>query len=465
MKIKTRFAPSPTGSLHLGGARTAIFNWLFARHHNGEFVLRIEDTDRTRSTEESLNEIIESLEWLGISWDETPVKQSDRIDIYRNYAEKLLKTGKAYKCYMTAEELEEKRKEARDKGEYFQYKREWSREDQNLDKPFAIRLATPKEGNINIADLLRGNISFDTKEIEDFIILKADGFPTYNFAVAIDDALMEISHVIRGDDHLINTPRQKLIYDALDLKMPETAHVSMIFGEDKTKLSKRHGAVSVKAYRDMGYLPEAMVNYLARLGWSYGDQEIFSREELIEKFTLKNVGKSPAIFNPEKLLWVNSHYIKNKPSEELADLLIPIYSEKGIDVESGSRLTMIVDQLKQRSKKLTDFVDQSVYFFTDDFEYQKKDFDKFLTPDNVEVLQNVKEKLAALEQFDHDSIHKAFGEVMNDTGLKLGKIAQPVRVALTGGTSSPGIFDVIEILGRETSIERLEKAVELIGKQ
>lgn len=463
MKIKTRFAPSPTGSLHLGGARTAIFNWLFARHHGGEFVLRIEDTDRTRSTEESLNEIMDSLDWLGINWDGTPVKQSDRIDIYRKYAEQLLESGRAYKCYMTAKELEEKRKEAREKGEYFQYKREWSREDEDLDRPYAIRLATPKEGNINVTDLLRGNISFDLKEIEDFIILKADGFPTYNFAVAIDDAQMEISHVIRGDDHLINTPRQKLIYDALNLNMPEIAHVSMIFGEDKTKLSKRHGAVSVKAYRDMGYLPEAMVNYLARLGWSYGDQEIFSRDELIEKFTLKNVGKSPAVFNPEKLLWVNSHYIKNKPAEELAELLIPLYRDRGFEVERGERLTMIVEQLKQRSKKLTDFVDQSVYFFTDDFEYRKKDVDKFLTAENIEVLQKVREKLSALDRFDHDSIHGAFGEVMDDTGLKLGKIAQPTRVALTGGTSSPGIFDVVEILGKQTTLKRLQKAIELIG--
>lgn len=462
MKIKTRFAPSPTGSLHLGGARTAIFNWLFSRHNDGVFVLRIEDTDRARSTQESLDEITDSLKWLGIEWDESPLKQSERIDIYKSYAETLLREGKAYKCFMTAGQLEEKRKEAREKGQYFQYKREWSREDSDPDKPYAIRLVTPGSGNIEIADLLRGTVNFDAREIEDFIILKADGYPTYNFAVAVDDALSGISHVIRGDDHLINTPRQKLIYDALGFKMPEIAHVSMIFGEDKIKLSKRHGAVSVKAYRDMGYLPEAMVNYLARLGWSHGDQEIFSRQELIEKFTLKNVGKSPAIFNPEKLLWVNSHYIKNKPSDELARLLIPFYRDRGFEVEPDERFIKIVENLKQRSKTLTEFVDQSVYFFTDDFSYNEKDSEKFLTSDNTDVLQNVHDRLERIEQFEHDNIHDAFKDVMDETGLKLGKIAQPVRVALTGGTSSPGIFDVVEILGKERTLSRLEKSIKKI---
>lgn len=462
MEIKTRFAPSPTGSLHLGGARTAVFNWLFARHHNGSFVLRIEDTDRARSTQESLEEILDSLKWLGLEWDDKPVKQSERLGIYRDHAFRLLESGKAYRCYMTAEELEQKRKEARERGEYFQYKREWSRENSNSGEPYAIRLATPETGDIKFNDILRGIVSFDAAEIDDFIILRADGFPTYNFAVAIDDALMKISHVIRGDDHLINTPRQKLIYDSLGYDMPETAHVSMIFGEDKTKLSKRHGAVSVNAYRDKGYLPEAMVNYLARLGWSHGDQEIFSREELIEKFTLKNVGKSPAVFNPEKLLWVNSHHIKNKDTRELADILIPFYRKYGYDVEADDRFLKIVEQLKNRSKTLKDFVEQSDYFFNNNFEYSRKDFEKFLTPDNAGMLQAVHDRLDSLSSFDHDSIHNAFGEVMNDTGLKLGKIAQPVRVALTGGTSSPGIFDVVEILGKEETLKRLRKAIELI---
>ena len=331
MSVKTRFAPSPTGSLHLGGARTAIFNWLFARHHGGEFVLRIEDTDQARSTEDSLNEIYDSMKWLGLDWDGTPIKQSERLELYKEYANKMLDSGKAYKCYVTPEELAEKRKEAQEKGEFFQYKREWANENAGPDKPYSIRILTPDTGEIEVHDILRGKISFNAKEIDDFVILRMDGFSTYNFAVVIDDALMELTHIIRGDDHLINTPKQRLIYDALGLNIPKFAHVSMIHGADKTKLSKRHGATSVEAYRNDGYLPEAMINYLTRLGWSHGDEEIFSKEELIEKFTLDNVGKSPAVFNPEKLQWLNAHYIKEKPAKEIAQLILPLMNKNGFN--------------------------------------------------------------------------------------------------------------------------------------
>ena len=466
MEIRTRFAPSPTGSLHLGGARTAIFNWLFSRHNNGEFVLRIEDTDRARSTEESLNEIYDSLKWLGINWDGEPVKQSDRLDIYREYANKLIRSGKAYKCFLTPEELEEKRRQAQEQGKHFRYKREWAGESSpEAGKPYTVRLVTPEQGTILVNDLLRGSINFDPEEIEDFIILKTDGYPTYNFAAAVDDALMEITHIIRGDDHLINTPRQMLIYDSLGLNMPQVAHVSMIFGEDKTKLSKRHGAVSVSAYRKMGYLPEAMINYLARLGWSYGDQEIFTKDELIDKFTLKNVGKSPAVFNPEKLSWLNSHYIKNKPDSELAELLIPLYRENGIDIKDQPRFLMIVEQLKQRSKTLNEFVEQSGYFFTDEFEFNEKDRDKFLNHETLNVLILLRNELSGLKSFTHDEIHECFKSVMEKTGLKLGKIAQPARVALTGGTVSPGIFDVIEILGKESTIKRIDRAIGMLSDE
>jgi glutamyl-tRNA synthetase len=462
MSVKTRFAPSPTGSLHLGGARTAIFNWLFARHHGGKFVLRIEDTDQARSTEESLNEIYTSMKWLGLDWDNTPIKQSERFEIYREYANKMLDSGKAYKCYVTPDQLAEKRKEARDKGEFFQYKRKWANENAGPDKPYSIRILTTDTGEIEVHDILRGKINFDTKEIDDFIILRMDGFATYNFAVVIDDALMELTHIIRGDDHLINTPKQQLIYDALGLNIPKFAHVSMIHGADKTKLSKRHGATSVGAYRDDGYLPEAMINYLTRLGWSFGDEEIFSKEELIEKFTLDNVGKSPAVFNPEKLLWLNAHYIKEKPANEIAQLILPLMKENGLNAEIDNKLLKIIDQLSERSKTLNDFVSQSYYFYNDNIEYEEKARNKFLTEDTKPVLQALMEKLGALENFTYDNIQAALEHVVEELDLKFGKIAQPLRVALTGGTVSPGIGEVIEILGKEKVISRIQKAIDSI---
>ena len=462
MSVKTRFAPSPTGSLHLGGARTAIFNWLFARHHGGEFVLRIEDTDQARSTEDSLNEIYDSMKWLGLDWDGTPIKQSERLELYKEYANKMLDSGKAYKCYVTPDELAEKRKEAQEKGEFFQYKREWANENAGPDKPYSIRILTPDTGEIEVHDILRGKISFNAKEIDDFVILRMDGFSTYNFAVVIDDALMELTHIIRGDDHLTNTPKQRLIYDALGLNIPKFAHVSMIHGADKTKLSKRHGATSVEAYRDDGYLPEAMINYLTRLGWSYGDEEIFSKEELIEKFTLDNVGKSPAVFNPEKLQWLNAHYIKEKPAKEIARLILPLMNKNGFNAEYDNKLLMIIEQLRERSKTLNDFVSQSSYFYNEVTEYEEKAKNKFLTEDTKPILKALMEKLGSVENFTYDNIQKALEEVVVELDLKFGKIAQPMRVALTGGTVSPGIGEVVEILGKEKVISRIQKAIDFI---
>ena len=462
MSVRTRFAPSPTGSLHLGGARTAIFNWLFARHHGGEFVLRIEDTDQARSTEQSLNEIYDSMKWLGLDWDGTPIKQSERLEIYQEYANKMLDSGKAYKCYVTPEQLAEKRKEAQEKGEFFQYKREWAEENAGPGKPYSIRILTPDTGEIEIHDLLRGNINFDTREIDDFIILRMDGFATYNFAVVIDDAQMELTHVIRGDDHLINTPKQKLIYDALGFKLPEFAHVSMIHGADKTKLSKRHGATSVDAYRKDGYLPEAMINYLTRLGWSYGDEEIFSKDELVEKFTLDNVGKSPAVFNPEKLLWLNAHYIKEKPAVDLAELVLPLMNENGFNAENDEKLHKIIDLLRERSKTLNDFVAQSAYFYNDVNEYDEKAKNKFLNEDTKPVLEALSAKLGSIEDFKYENIQSSLENVVEELNTKFGKIAQPMRVALTGGTVSPGIGEVIEILGKDVVLDRIRKAVESI---
>jgi len=465
MTVRTRFAPSPTGSLHIGGARTAIFNWLFAKHAGGEFILRIEDTDRTRSTEESIQEITQAMEWLGLDWDEGPFRQSDRLDIYQKLANELLESGKAYKCYVTPEELEEKRKEAQNRGEVLRYKREWAKVNEGVDNPYAIRLQTPDEGTIEVQDLLRGTVTFDAKEVDDFIILKRDGFPTYNFAVVVDDATMKITHVIRGDDHLINTPRQVLIYNALSYEIPKIAHVSMILGSDNKRLSKRHGATSVVAYKDRGYLPEAIINFLSRLGWSYGDQEIFSKTELIEKFTLDNVGKSAAVFNEEKLDWLNGWYIRNKPPQEIAQLVIPILKEKGLEVELDEKLIKIIKELSQRAKTLLDITNTINYFYTEEIEYEEKAKNKFLKAENKPVLQDLVDKLSNLSNFNMDETHKVFDRVMEERELKLGKIAQPVRVALTGGTVSPGIFEVMDILGKDEVLKRLNAAIYVIPNE
>lgn len=463
MTVRTRFAPSPTGSLHIGGARTAIFNWLYARHAGGSFVLRIEDTDQTRSTQESIDEILDAMEWLGLDCDEGPFRQSERLDIYIEHAEKLLESGSAYKCYVTPEELDLKRKKAQEKGGVFRYDRKWAGENAGPDKPYAIRLLTPDEGTIEVEDELRGKISFDASEVDDFVILKMDGYPTYHFAVVVDDSLMNITHIIRGDDHLINTPRQKLIYEALSLDMPHMAHVSMILGSDGKRLSKRHGATSVTEYREQGYLPEAVLNYLVRLGWSYGDQEIFTMQELIEKFTLGNVGKSAAVFNPEKLEWLNSHYLRTKPPEEIAELLVPLLLERGIQTEVDEKLIKIVGELTQRAKTLNDIADSLGYFYTDNIIFEEKADNKFLKPEILPVLEDITGGLASLEDFTIDSMKEVFERVMGERELKLGKIAQPVRVALTGGTVSPGIFEVMDILGKDEVLKRLNKALSHIA--
>ncbi len=464
MTVRTRFAPSPTGSLHIGGARTAIFNWLFARHYGGTFVLRIEDTDRERSTEESIGEIIAGMTWLGLDWDEGPFRQSDRLGVYKSLAERLIESGDAYRCYVSAEELEAKRKEAQEKGEVFRYRREWADKNAAPGKPYAVRLRTPDEGTIEVTDLLRGVVSFDAADIDDFVILKTDGFPTYNFAVVADDSEMNITHVIRGDDHLTNTPRQALIYKALSLDMPKMAHVSMILGPDGKRLSKRHGDTSVIAYKDEGYLPDALVNYLTRLGWSFGDQEIFTREELVEKFTLDNVGKSAAVFNMEKLDWLNGWYIRNRPAGEIAALVLPMLKERGIDAALDTKLEMIVKELGQRAKTLLDIVNSIGYFYAEEITFDEKAAEKFLTPETGAVLKDLSERIASGE-FTSDGLHADFEKIMEERGIKMGAIAQPVRVALTGGTVSPGIFEVMEILGKEEVLKRLGRAVDHISEK
>ena len=461
MTVRTRFAPSPTGYLHIGGARTALFNYLFAKKHGGKFILRVEDTDVLRSTEESVKAILDGLRWLGLDWDEGPYYQSKRFDLYREHAQKLLDSGRAYRCWCTPEELEERRKKALQEGRPPKYDGRCRFRTDTPEGPSAVRFKVDA-GRTVVDDRIRGKVAFDHEQIEDFVVLRSDGTPTYNLCVVVDDATMEISHVIRGDDHLNNTPKQILLYEALGYSLPEFAHLPMILGPDRTRLSKRHGATSVTAYREMGYLPHALVNYLARLGWSYGDEEIFSKEELIEKFSLENVGRSPGVFNPEKLLWLNQHYIKETPDEELARLLVPHLKSLGVDASSDSRLVKIVATLKERSRTLKEMAEAGLFYFVEEVEYDPKAARKFLTPERLGVLEELIEMLEKLKRFSEKEIEGVFRTLMEKRGLKLGHMAQPVRVALSGRSVSPGIFETMEAMGRDMTIKRLKRAVEFI---
>lgn len=465
--IRVRFAPSPTGHLHIGGARTALFNWLFARHNNGKFILRIEDTDRSRSTEEYINSIIEGMKWLKLEWDEGPFRQTDRFDIYRSYADKLVKEGKAYYCYCQPEELEKRRKEAMARGETLKYDGRC----RNLKEPVqgqspAVRFRMPQEGVVSVSDLIKGAVVFENAQLDDLIIIRSDGTPTYNFTVVVDDVDMNITHVIRGDDHLNNTPKQIHIYNALGYKAPFFAHLPMILGSDKTRLSKRHGATSVLAYKEMGYLPDALVNYLVRLGWSHGDQEIFTRGELIQYFSFENVGKSSAVFNPEKLLWINSQYIINSKPELLAELVMPFLVKEKIlhegQIVDKEWLSKAIITLKERSKTLVELAESLRYYIVIDVEYIPKAREKYLTEKTLSILIEVVEELNKLEKFTAPEIEKVFAFLVEKHGIKLGSIAQPVRVAVTGKTESPGIFEVLEILGKEKTLKRIDKAIKTI---
>jgi glutamyl-tRNA synthetase len=475
--VRVRFAPSPTGALHIGGVRTALFNWLYARHHKGVFILRIEDTDQARSTDASIRVIIDGMKWLGMDWDEGPsvmpdgsvtgYRQTERMDIYREYADRLLKQGKAYHCYCSPDELDHRRKEALAAGKPPKYDRKCM----DLKEPVAgrtpvLRFHSTDEGTTIVRDMIRGAVSFENRQLDDLIIMRSDGFPTYNFAVVVDDVTMKITHVVRGDDHLNNTPRQIQIYRALGFEPPEFAHLPMILGSDKTKLSKRHGATAVTEYKDLGYLPEALVNYLARLGWSSGDQEVFSTQELIEKFTFESVGKAAAVFNPEKLLWLNHHYIQQADPARLSSLVLELL-RKDAAVEEGREpdaawMQKLVKILTERSHTLVEMKTSALPFVQDSIVMDEKAKAKHLTAEIKPLLSELAEKLKTLEPFIHDSLEKVFNDIVTAKGLKLGKLAQPVRVALTGGTVSPGIFDVIEVMGREKVVKRIEDAVSSI---
>ena len=458
-ELRVRFAPSPTGYLHVGGARTALFNWLLARKQGGTFILRIEDTDVERSTKESVDAILQGMQWLGLEWDEGPFYQSDSFGLYKEYVQKLLDNGKAYRCYCTSEELDKKRELAMQEGRKPKYDGACRERNDNPEgAPYVVRFRAPQGGEVAFDDLIKGRIAFPAEELDDLIIQRTDGTPTYNFCVVIDDASMRITTVIRGDDHVNNTPRQIQLYQALGFPVPQFAHVPMILGSDKARLSKRHGATSVIAYRDMGFLPEALMNYLVRLGWSHGDDEIFSREEMIQKFDINNVGRSASVFNTEKLLWLNAHYIKNGDTERLADLLLPHLSKREVTTLGGPDLMAVVKTLQERAQTLEEMAERAVFYYNAPQGYDEAALAKFEKGHLQAVFEAVAEKLAISTVVDAAGYDTLFKEICAENGWKMPQVGQPVRIALSGGTQAPGIGEIVHVLGSEESIRRIKGA-------
>lgn len=460
--IVTRFPPSPTGYLHIGGARTALFNWLYARKTKGRFVLRIEDTDAARSTSQSVDAILESLTWLGIDWDEGPYFQTQRYSIYNDYIEKLVESGHAYHCACTPEEVDRMREEAKAKGQKPMYNGKCRNLNLTGGDHTVVRLKTPDTGVTVVEDIVKGPTAFQNSEIDDFIIRRGDGSAMYNLAVVIDDITMGINTIIRGDDHLINTPKQMLIYAALGADMPVFGHVPMVLGSDKARLSKRHGAMSVGEYKKMGFLPDAMINYLVRLGWSHGDQEFFERDDLIQKFDLEHLGRSASMFDTDKLMALNAKHIQKKTPEELAGPLVFHLKELGIDAKNDAFTQGVVQTLQPRSKTLVEMAQGAAFYYHEEVEWDPAAADKFLTPDVLSVLELSAERIEALDPYTQEALEAAFTLILEETGLKFGKIAQPLRVAVTGTTVSPGIFEMLLALGKEKTLKRIKKAVRFI---
>lgn len=460
--VRVRFAPSPTGYLHIGGARTALFNWLFARRTSGVFILRIEDTDRTRSTDEYIEAIMEGMTWLKLDWEEGPYRQTDRFATYREYADRLIAEGKAYYCTCSPEELEERRQQAMLANETPAYDGRCRERLTRPAEPAAVRFRMPREGLTVLNDMIKGEITFENSVLEDMVIVRSDGTPTYNFVVVVDDIDMRITHVIRGDDHVNNTPKQIHIYHAFGWSVPQFAHLPMILGADKARLSKRHGATSVTAYRDMGYLPDALVNYLVRLGWSHGDQEVFTREELIACFSLDSVGSSASVFNPEKLLWLNTQYIINSTPEALAEAVLPFLIKEGTIVDASAVdmtwLGKAAYTLRERSRTLIEMAEQLKYYIADTVAIDPKAQEKHLKPDSLRLLAEVRSLIESASDASAATLEPLVHALVADKGIKLGAVAQPLRVALTGGTASPGIFEVIEIMGKDLVLKRLKDA-------
>ena len=464
MTIRTRFAPSPTGFLHIGGARTALFSWLHARKHGGKFVLRIEDTDLERSTAESVNAILEGMTWLGLDYDEGPFYQTERFDHYRAVIQRLMDTGHAYRCYCSKERLEKLRAEQlarKEKPRYDGHCRNGATPP-SPDAPYVIRFRNPLEGQVVVDDLIRGRVVFNNSELDDLIIQRSDGSPTYNLTVVVDDTDMAITQVIRGDDHLNNTPRQMNIMRALGYEPPRFAHVPMILGEDGKRLSKRHGAVSVMQYRDEGYLPEALLNYLVRLGWSHGDQEVFSLDEMVEMFDIGAVNNSASTFNPGKLLWLNQHYLKNGEPSHVARHLSVHLGRLGIDPAPAPELADVVIAQRERAKTLVEMAQNSAFFYRDFEDYDEKAARKNLTADAAEGLERLAKALESLSEWTQEAIHQVVVDTAEGLGVKMGKVAQPLRVALAGGPVSPPIDVTVQLVGRERTLKRIAKALDYI---
>lgn len=464
--IRTRFAPSPTGELHIGGARTALFCWLFAKSTGGQFILRIEDTDRERSTQESVDAILDSMAWLGLDYDEGPFYQSKRMDRYQEVIEQLLQSNQAYRCTCSSERLNKLREDQRAAGEKPRY--DGCCREKNISAtqtPHVIRFKNPASGNVTFEDAIRGTISVANSELDDLIIARSDGSPTYNLTVVVDDWDMNITHVIRGDDHINNTPRQINLLQALNAELPIYAHVPMILGADGKRLSKRHAATGVLAYRDQGILPQALLNYLVRLGWSHGDQEIFSTTEMIELFGFNAINRAPATFDPNKLLWCNQQYLVSTPTNEIATQLKPLLAKNGINNTDHPALDQVITELAPRSKTLLELAQQAAYFYQAPNSYAEKAATKHLTDKTLPVLLAAKDKLTAAANWEPSTISAAIHEIAEEQGLKMGKIAQPIRVAITGDTLSPSIDVTLHLVGQTPACERIAQAINYIQQQ
>jgi glutamyl-tRNA synthetase len=468
---RVRFAPSPTGYLHIGGARTALFNWLHARRHGGTFVLRIEDTDRERSTQAATDAIFDAMRWLGLDWDEgpevggpdAPYFQTQRLGVYREHAMRLVRERKAYACTCTREELDVLRKQAEAEKRQFRYPGTCRDRPYDPSRPHVIRFRVPDGRTATtFDDLVKGPITTSHEVLQDEVILRYDGMPLYNFGAVVDDVTMRIDLVARGDDHVNNTARQILMYEALGYPVPRFAHLPMILGADKTRLSKRHGATSVTQYREMGYLPEAVMNYLVRLGWSHGDQEIFTRDELVKVFDLADVGDTAGVFNPEKMAWVNHEWLKKLEPEELARMALPFFLAAGLPAADDQKLRQVCAVARERAPTFADYVAQFRYFYAP-IQLDEKAKEKFLTAEAKPVLEAIRAGIAAMPSLDTPLLEKLFHDTAEARAQKLGKVAQPVRVALTGGTASPGMYDVVQILGKVETLKRLDDALALVG--
>ncbi|MGD8852205.1 MAG: glutamate--tRNA ligase [Gammaproteobacteria bacterium] len=467
MTVRTRFAPSPTGYLHIGGARTALFSWLYARRHGGQFVLRIEDTDLERSTAESVNAILEGMTWLGLEYDEGPIYQTRRFERYKVIIEQLLETGHAYRCYCSRERLEKLREHQmanKLKPRYDGHCRDRAAPP-SADAPYVVRFRNPLEGTVVVDDLIRGRIAFSNTELNDLIIARSDGSPTYNLTVVVDDSDMDITHVIRGDDHVNNTPRQVNILRALGAELPAYAHVPMILGPDGKRLSKRHGAMSVIQYREQGFLPQALLNYLVRLGWSHGDREIFSVDELIELFDIADVNKAPSVFNPEKLLWLNQQHLMTTDTLHIARHFSHHLGLRGIDPAPEPDLHRVVEVQKERARTLVEMAEISEFFYRDFEHYEPQSAKKHLTAEALAPLQQVRAALSALEEWSPEAIWASVKAISASLGLKVGKVAQPLRVAVVGRAASPSIDVTLHLVGPEACLRRIDRAIDFVRQR